>query len=170
MKKIILLAALISLCGCSALQKTEQIPEENLVEAQIEDIAQPTKKVVTVTTAGDFTLATDVNAPEDNRFVDVAKAQDDYTYFLKNVADIFKEDDLTIINFEGTLSDRGTRQDKQFAFRGKPEYVEILTSSGVEDGKIYLTQTCGASLNPIVSSSSSYHFILGFSISNPLRI
>lgn len=30
------------------------------------------------------------------------------------------------------MSNQGTRQDKQFAFRGKPEYVQILTSSSVE--------------------------------------
>ena len=51
---------------------------------------------------------------------------------IKNVSPIFSEDDLTIVNFEGTLSNQGTRQDKQFAFRGKPEYVQILTSSSVE--------------------------------------
>ena len=56
----------------------------------------------------------------------------DYSYFFKNVSPIFSEDDLTIVNFEGTLSNQGTRQDKQFAFRGKPEYVQILTSSSVE--------------------------------------
>ena len=129
MKNLILLAIMFCICGCSTGQK---VPEEDYVQAQIEDIAQPTKKVVSVTLVGDCTLATDINAPQDESFVSEAKKQGDYTYFLKNVADIFKEDDLTIVNFEGALSERGSRLDKQFAFRGKPEYVEILSSSSVE--------------------------------------
>ena len=36
------------------------------------------------------------------------------------------------MNFEGTLSENGERADKQYACRGNPEYVKILTSSSVE--------------------------------------
>lgn len=78
-------------------------------------------------------MATDINADPNGSFKSVAESLNgDYSYFFKNVAPIFSEDDLTIVNFEGTLSNQGTRQDKQFAFRGKPEYVQILTSSSVE--------------------------------------
>lgn len=57
-------------------------------------------------------------------------------YFLKNVRSIFEEDDLTIVNMEGTLTEETTRVDKQFAFKGDPEYVKILTSSSVEAANI----------------------------------
>lgn len=78
-------------------------------------------------------MATDINADPNGSFKSVAESLNgDYSYFFKNVSPIFSEDDLTIVNFEGTLSNQGTRQDKQFAFRGKPEYVQILTSSSVE--------------------------------------
>ncbi len=53
-------------------------------------------------------------------------------YFLKNVRSIFEEDDLTIVNMEGTLTEETTRVEKQFAFKGDPDYVKILTSSSVE--------------------------------------
>ena len=90
-------------------------------------------QTVTVTAAGDCTLATDVNASTEGSFAAYAsQLGGDYSYFLKNVAPVFAEDDLTIVNFEGTLSNQGTRQDKQFAFRGKPEYVQVLTTSSVE--------------------------------------
>ena len=86
-----------------------------------------------LTAVGDCTLATDINADPNGSFKSVAESLNgDYSYFFKNVSPIFSEDDLTIVNFEGTLSNQGTRQDKQFAFRGKPEYVQILTSSSVE--------------------------------------
>ena len=91
------------------------------------------EKKVTMTAVGDCTLATDINADPNGSFKSVAESLNgDYSYFFKNVSPIFSEDDLTIVNFEGTLSNQGTRQDKQFAFRGKPEYVQILTSSSVE--------------------------------------
>lgn len=57
-------------------------------------------------------------------------------YFLKNVKSIFEEDDLTIVNMEGTLTEETTRVDKQFAFKGDPEYVKILTSSFVEAANV----------------------------------
>lgn len=57
-------------------------------------------------------------------------------YFLKNVRSIFEEDDLTIVNMEGTLTEETTRVDKQFAFKGDPEYVKILTSSSVETANV----------------------------------
>ena len=95
------------------------------------DAYQPTVQTVTMTAVGDCTLATDVNADPDLGFVAYAESGD-YSYFLKNVAPVFEEDDVTIVNFEGTISNRGERADKTFAFRGKPEYVKVLTTSSVE--------------------------------------
>ena len=131
MKKLILiLTACCCLCSCGTQEKT--VTEKTSKKESVEDAAKPSKKVVTVTAVGDCTFATDDAAAADDSFVSLVEEQDDYTYFFENVADIFEEDDLTIVNFEGTLSERGKRQDKQFAFRGDPEYVEILTSSSVE--------------------------------------
>ena len=45
---------------------------------------------------------------------------------------IFSEDDLTIVNLEGPLTNRGKKADKEFAIRGDPAYVQILTSGSVE--------------------------------------
>ncbi|MBP3362054.1 MAG: CapA family protein [Clostridia bacterium] len=88
---------------------------------------------VKITAVGDCTLATDINGAGAGSFVSEVLAQNDnYSYFLKNVRQYFENDDLTIVNLEGTLSENGTRADKQFAFRGKPEYVKILSDSSVE--------------------------------------
>ena len=57
-------------------------------------------------------------------------------YFLKNVRSIFEEDDLTIVNMEGTLTEETARVEKQFAFKGNPDYVKILTSSSVEAANV----------------------------------
>lgn len=88
---------------------------------------------LTVTATGDVTLATDASAASSISFVSEVKKTDyDYSHFLSKVKPYLDNDDLTIVNFEGTLSNRGERASKQFAFRGDPEYVKILTSSSVE--------------------------------------
>ena len=56
----------------------------------------------------------------------------DASYFFKNVKKIFKNDDLTIVNFEGTLTKRNTRAQKTFAFKGNPSYLKILQKGNVD--------------------------------------
>lgn len=92
---------------------------------------------IKITAVGDCTLATDVNYGGSGSFVnELSNQNNDYTYFFRNVKEIFENDDLTIVNFEGVLSENGSRADKQFAFRGNPEFVNILTSSSVEGANL----------------------------------
>ncbi len=98
---------------------------------ETEPVSAP-ETTVTVSCAGDCTLASDASF-SGGTFEEVLEAEnDDYSYFFKNVKNIFEEDDLTIVNLEGTLSENGERADKTYAFRGKPEYTEILKSGSVE--------------------------------------
>ena len=86
---------------------------------------------LTLSVVGDCTLGTDetfdydtsLNACYDNNGKD---------YFFMNVKSIFEADDLTIANFEGTLTDSDAREDKTFAFKAPAEYAQILTSGSVE--------------------------------------
>ena len=127
-RKVTICLAVILFISATVLAFTSNKRAEKKAEKEY----TPTVQTVTMT-AGDCTLATDINADPNGSFKSVAESLNgDYSYFFKNVSPIFSEDDLTIVNFEGTLSNQGTRQDKQFAFRGKPEYVQILTSSSVE--------------------------------------
>lgn len=95
----------------------------------------PTPVVTTITCsfAGDVTLGSDLINQNSARnfYVVYDKVQDD-SYFFANVLPILAEDDLTLVNLEGVLSDRGERQDKTYAFRGAPSYVNILTAGSVE--------------------------------------
>lgn len=127
-RKVTICLAVILFISATVLAFTSNKRAEKKAEKEY----TPTVQTVTMTAVGDCTLATDINADPNGSFKSVAESLNgDYSYFFKNVS-IFSEDDLTIVNFEGTLSNQGTRQDKQFAFRGKPEYVQILTSSSVE--------------------------------------
>ncbi len=142
MKKFILLLCTVSvgasLCGCEQLDRlrgeNSQIATPAVEMHVVEETpAPPEKKVLTISAVGDCTFATDSNATGKNSFVwEVENQKNDYSYFLSGAKEYFENDDLTIVNFEGTLSENGKRQNKQYAFRGKPEYVDILTSSSVE--------------------------------------
>lgn len=87
---------------------------------------------ITISAAGDCTLSSDIKQPAGVNFFSVYKKQKEDSYFFKNVKSIFEKDDLTIVNFEGTLSSRGKRVDKQWAFRGKPSFIQILKEGSVE--------------------------------------
>ncbi len=124
MKKIIAILITTLLCGCSIPQIQEVAFTEpvNIIE----------ETQITITYAGDCTLGTDVSFGGITLPVEVENQNKDYSYFFKNVQPYFATDDLTIVNFEGTLTDRGVREQKTFAFRGKPEYTEILKQGSVE--------------------------------------
>ncbi|MGN0466908.1 MAG: CapA family protein [Lachnospiraceae bacterium] len=86
---------------------------------------------LTVSVVGDCTLGTDQNFNY-NTSLNAFYYQYGKDYFLENVKDIFSADDLTIANFEGTLTNAETRASKQFAFKAPPEFAQILTSGSVE--------------------------------------
>ncbi len=87
----------------------------------------------TVSAVGDCTLASDANFSGNGSFeAEMKKVNYKYDHFFKNVRLYFESDDLTIINFEGTLSERGTRAEKEYSFRADPKYVKVLTTSSVE--------------------------------------
>lgn len=54
------------------------------------------------------------------------------TYPFDLTKEVFGADDITMINFEGTLTQSKSHKNKQFYFRGDPSYVDILTHSSVE--------------------------------------
>jgi poly-gamma-glutamate synthesis protein (capsule biosynthesis protein) len=53
-------------------------------------------------------------------------------YFLSQVRDIFAQDDITVINLEGSLTNSTDLQEKTWNHKGPPEYVQVLTGSSVE--------------------------------------
>ena len=91
------------------------------------------EKIITLTFTGDCTLGTEEmtrKAPES--FDNVAKKKG-YSYFLANFYDLFSQDDCTVVNCEGVLSDSSKGEaDKDFRFRGPEEFVRILQEGSVE--------------------------------------
>lgn len=96
---------------------------------------QPTQSpvTITITATGDVTLGTYTTRSGKRSNFKAAVEEFGYDYFLQNVRELFSQDDLTIVNLEGPLTDHDTkRPGRTFNFRGYPEYVYILSGSSVE--------------------------------------
>lgn len=94
--------------------------------------------LLTVTCTGDFTIGGD-NRPgrKKDLFTPALNDHDgDINFIMKNVRDILMDDDLTIINFEGTLTDTtfvpNSKKDNEFIFNITPSAVSVLPDNGVE--------------------------------------
>lgn len=135
---ILLLILILSFAvkGCSSRKskaasssKAENISQTGSLTVTPEPKMDPVS--LTLSVVGDCTLGTDeyfdydtsLNAYYENYGVD---------YFMANVKSIFSKDDLTIANFEGTLTESTEREDKQFAFKAPASYANILTAGSVE--------------------------------------
>jgi len=93
---------------------------------------EPKEQHYTLSFAGDCTFgSTPSNWNNSNHFVKTIG--ENYDYPFDNVRHILENDDFTIINLEGPLTDSTSgASNKRFAFRGPTAYVQIMTGSSVE--------------------------------------
>lgn len=84
---------------------------------------------ITISAAGDCTLGVDSRY---NNLFNQYYNRYGSKYFLKKVKSVFSEDDITIVNFEGTLTTSTKRANKTFTFKGPKKYASILTEGSVE--------------------------------------
>ena len=89
-------------------------------------------RTFTITVAGDTTLgSTDELRKRSDCFERVAEEKG-YGWFFSGLSDLFGTDDLTLVNFEGTLTEATKKNEKLFNFKGPAEYTDILTLGSVE--------------------------------------
>ena len=89
----------------------------------------PEERYITVTFTGDCTLTQDYRSG--NRKFDETVGGD-MEYCFQNCAEIFKNDDLTLVNLENPVTEKTGHKDNQYIFRMKPENLEMLTLAGIE--------------------------------------
>lgn len=105
-------------------------PVENPDAVSEQAPAFPRTFVITV--GGDTTLgSTDSLRQRDDCFENVV-AQNGYDWPFSGLLDLFSQDDLTLVNFEGTLTESEDKKDKKFNFKAPAEYAQILQSGSVE--------------------------------------
>lgn len=120
----------------SALNNTDidSISQSTLRRAALSAYCHGEKSAsdVTISFTGDCTLAYFNEIDKVGMFPDVYRKSGSVSYPFDLTKNVFGADDITMINFEGALTDLTEHKDKQFFFRGEPSYVNILTNSSVE--------------------------------------
>ena len=102
------------------------------VPAKEEPAEDAWPKTFTITVAGDTTLgSTDDLRKREDCFENVY-AQNGAAWFFSGVYDLFADDDMTLVNFEGTLTESDDKKQKKYNFKGPAEYTDILTLGSVE--------------------------------------
>lgn len=89
----------------------------------------PEERIVTVSFAGDCTLTQDYRSS--NKKFD-STVDGDMEYCFQYCAELFKSDDLTLVNLENPVTDRTGHKNNQYIFRMDPENLEMLTLNGIE--------------------------------------
>lgn len=144
MRKILpLILCLLLLAGCSSSETPAEttVPATTAAETTAPETTEapttapaetePQEERFLLTFAGDCTFGSNPkNKYALSSFENTIK--DNWAYPFANVLSYFENDDCTIVNLEGTLTETGPRMDKAFNFKGSPEYVHILTENSVE--------------------------------------
>ena len=148
-----LLALLLPLSVfASTVEYVDDDDEELYIVECIED--EPTEKkeildsdgnaILTITCTGDFTIGKDTGWSKKNGrrknadlfTPELKEHNDDINFIMQNMRSYFMEDDLTLINFEGTLTNSTYVPDKkarnEFLFSAPPEWVSVLPDNGIE--------------------------------------
>lgn len=119
-------------------EETEQTEETGSTEETEQELSSETEKEdaairITISATGDVTMGNYIGQGYAFSFANVWEKEQNPAYFLENVADIFAQDDLTLVNLEGPLTTATVhKENKTYCISGLPEYVEALTVSGVE--------------------------------------
>ena len=89
--------------------------------------------IVTISATGDVTIGGDTRKSGKSIFdKQLEKEPSGLSFPMENVADIFAADDMTIVNFEGTLTTTKSATSNTYSFAAPPEYVQVLTSGNIE--------------------------------------
>lgn len=107
----------------SAISDPDQATEEEL----------PKDIYITITAAGDCSLGNYKGQDYSYSFCQTYEQENNPGYFLENVKELFSDDDMTIVNLEGVLTDSTqVMPGRTYNISGPPEYVKILTEGSVE--------------------------------------
>ncbi len=100
-----------------------------------EETSAPEDNVLTITisAAGDCSLGNHQDQEYAYSFQQAYDQIEDEGYFFANVLDIFDNDDMTIVNFEGVLTYSEERDESRtYNIKGDPAYARLLTAGDIE--------------------------------------
>ncbi len=130
-KVVAIMIAAVIMAAALGILLANCLRQEPPVPAAV--VLPPEKGEIVISAAGDCTLGSDPRFSYAGSFHERFKTEgENHAYFLENVAPIFREDTLTFVNFEGTLTEEDKRAEKTYTFKGPAHYAKILTSGDVE--------------------------------------
>jgi len=88
--------------------------------------------IVTVSATGDVTIGGDKRKGKSIFDKQLELEPNGLDFPFENTRAIFEADDMTLVNFEGTLTTTKSKTKNSFSFAAPPEYVQVLTSGSVE--------------------------------------
>lgn len=89
--------------------------------------------IVTLSATGDVTIGGDTRKKTKSIFdKQLEQEAGGLSFPMENVKDIFAQDDITLVNFEGTLTTTKSATKNSFSFAAPPEYVQVLTTGNIE--------------------------------------
>ena len=135
--KRVLFLFVVAAAVCSSLLLANQLRvisvTEEIASMTTKQAPSPALAMIDLTFAGDCTLASYNGYDEELiRFPKVYEASGSLTYPFDNVKHLFRQDDVTFINFEGVLTTAEQAANKRYFFKGPPEYAAILPASSIE--------------------------------------
>lgn len=95
-------------------------------------VAEKETEQIVLSFAGDCTLGSMKEYERCRSSFITQMAERGLAYPFSGVLSVFEEDDLTLVNLEGTFTEAIAAQDKAFLFRAPPSYAEILPLGSVE--------------------------------------
>ena len=155
---LLIACMLLTLCLCAMAEGDEEEVSITIfdadgqavqsVEPQLEPTPEPTADptvpvlegdgsvLLTMSFTGDFTIGENVQYDGKSIFDrELDKQKGDIHFPFRNVRELLLADDLTMINFEGTLTTAERNPEKRgnsYLFRANPEWVEMLPAGGVD--------------------------------------
>lgn len=92
--------------------------------------------LLTMSFTGDVTIGSNLQSGGTSIFEKELKKQNGNIDFpFRNVKELFEADDLTVVNFEGTLTTAKKNPEKadyKYLFRADPSYVSMLPDNGID--------------------------------------
>lgn len=129
----------VTLSGEETVPQAQEAPDtqdalpEQTDEPVLSGVLPNGSVMITITATGDVTIGGDTRKRSKSIFDKQLDEHDgDLSFPFANVRSIFEADDLTLVNFEGTLTNTKSATNNTYSFAAPPEYVQVLTSSSVE--------------------------------------
>ena len=144
MKRLLALFLCLALVYPAVLAEEDEEDSELLIEEIIEEVAETKNEVLdtdgsvlmTITCTGDFTIGGDTYHKKDIFTPELKAHENDINFTMQNMRSYFMEDDLTLVNFEGTFTNTtsvpSNKRNNSFLFSAPPEWVTMLTDNGIE--------------------------------------